>query len=95
MRALLAALLLFAAADADAVGQARCGSSERFGNSVVRVGDSERRVIEAAGRPDMERQLENRQGGAAGIRMDYYRRSQTIQIYIERGVVVDICRVRN
>ena len=50
-------------------GQARvqCGSSERFGSQLIRVGDSERRVMEVAGRPDLERPLETSQGGGAGL----------------------------
>ncbi len=80
-----------------AFGQARlnCSSSERFGTNLIRVGNSERRVFQAAGQPDLERQLTTPQGGSAGIRLDYYRNQETIQIYIESGVVVRICRIRD
>lgn len=72
-----------------------CGETHRFGQKLVRAGDSERRVIESAGRPDLVRQLENRRGGAAGYRMDYYERGQTVQIYVSGGVVTRICRIRD
>ena len=91
----LAFVLFLIVLSADAFGQARCGSSERFGNQLIRVGDSERRVIEVAGRPDMQRQLETRQGGAAGIRMDYYQSGRTIQIYVQGGQVTRICWIRD
>jgi len=72
-----------------------CHSSERFGNSVVAVGDSERKVIQAAGRPDRERRLETRRGGAAGYRLDYYKRGKTVQVYVQGGVVTRICVIRD
>jgi len=97
MRLLTLVFVLITGLIVAAPSQARvsCSDTQRFGQSLVRVGDSERKVIQAAGRPDLERQLENRQGGAAGYRMDYYTREQTIQIYISGGVVSRICRVRD
>lgn len=94
MRALViaAVLVLFSA---QALASASCNiRSERFGSALVRVGDSERRVIEVAGPPDLERRLETREGGGAGYRADYFAGRNTIQIYIQGGVVTRICRVR-
>ncbi len=74
--------------------EASCAlSSVRMGNALINVGDSERRVIQA--RPDREIQLETREGGAAGIRFDFYQRDQTVQIHVRSGRVIRICRVRN
>lgn len=68
-----------------------CYSSERFGNRLVKTGDSERKVIELE--PDREVQLENVFGAAAGYRYEFYKRDRTIQIYVRHGVVIRICRV--
>ena len=74
--------------------QASCAlSSVRMGNALINVGDSERRVVQAG--PDREVQLETREGGAAGIRFDFYQRDQTVQIHVRGGRVVRICRVRD
>ncbi len=72
----------------------RCGSSERFGGQLVRVGDSERRVLEVAGNPDAQRQLYNDEGAPAGYRLDYYRYQRTVQIYIRGGQVAQVCQIR-
>ncbi len=92
MKSLILVLAMLMATSALAVD---CGETQRFGQKLIRVGDSERRVIEAAGRPDSERRLENRYGGAAGYRMDYYQRGQTVQVYVQGGVVTRICRIRD
>lgn len=85
----VAAMLLFAApAPAQVL---HCYSSERFGTKLVKVGDSERSVIELD--PDREVAIENRFGAAAGFRFDFYKRGRTIQVYVESGVVTRICRV--
>lgn len=76
-------------ADAQSVN---CSSSERFGTSLVRVGDSERKVIEAD--PDRTVRLETERGGAAGYRHDFYKHGRTVQVYIQSGIVTRICRVR-
>lgn len=70
----------------------QCRSSERFDGALVRVGDSERRVIEAE--PDRVVQVETRQGGAAGYRLDFYKRGRTVQVYVRHGLVVRICSIR-
>lgn len=88
-------MILALALTAPIAAQVNCSDTHRFGQNLVRTGDSERRVIQSAGRPDMERQLETRQGGAAGYRMDYYQRGRTVQVYISGGVVVRICTVRD
>lgn len=68
-----------------------CYQSERFGQRLVKTGDSERTVIELE--PDREVRLETRFGGTAGYRYDFYKRDRTVQIYVRSGVVVRICRV--
>jgi hypothetical protein len=72
---------------------AQCGDTHRFGQSLVRTGDSERRVLELR-RPDREVRLETPAGGAAGYRLDFYERDSTVQIYIQSGMVTRICRLR-
>lgn len=84
----LVLLLVSAATNAQVLD---CYSSERFGTELLKVGDSERAVIEKE--PDREVQLETRFGGAAGYRYDFYKRNRTIQVYVRHGVVVRICRV--
>jgi len=68
-----------------------CYDSERFGTILIKVGDSERRVLKQE--PDREVRLENRFGAIAGWRYDFYKRGRTIQIYVRSGVVYRICRV--
>ncbi len=68
-----------------------CYQSERFGQRLVKTGDSERAVIELE--PDREVRLETKFGGTAGYRYDFYKRDRTIQVYVRSGVVVRICRV--
>jgi len=80
---------------APSIARINCSETERFGQHLVRAGDSERKVIQAAGQPDQQRRLENRRGAAAGFRFDYYQRGQTIQVYISAGIVTRICRVRD
>ncbi|MDT8408417.1 MAG: hypothetical protein RQ741_02340 [Wenzhouxiangellaceae bacterium] len=83
------ALVSTTTADAQSVS---CSSSERFGNVLVRVGDSERRVIEAG--PDRTVRLETAQGGAAGYRFDFYKTGRTVQVYAQAGIVTRVCRIR-
>jgi hypothetical protein len=72
--------------------QARCDlSSARLGNEVLKVGDSERKVMEHE--PDRSVRLENRYGGAAGIRYEFYLREKTVQIYVRGGRVFRVCHV--
>jgi hypothetical protein len=90
MRSMILILALVFAASA----WGSCGlSSARIGGNLVKVGDSDKRVVQA--RPDREVQLENSRGGAAGFRMDFYQRDKTIQIYVQGGRVVRICHVRD
>ncbi len=73
--------------------EASCSlSSARLSTGLVKVGDSDRRVIESE--PDRIVQLETRQGGAAGIRYEFYQRGQTLQIYVQAGRIKRVCRVR-
>ncbi|NDY94384.1 DUF2845 domain-containing protein [Wenzhouxiangella sp. C33] len=78
---------------ADSARSTDCGQSERFGSRLIMAGDSERRVIEAG--PDRTVRLETREGGAAGYRHDFYRRGVTIQVYVQAGRVVRVCRMRD
>lgn len=89
--ALLAvAFICFAAAPALASCEL---SSTRIGQELIRVGDSERRVIQM--RPDREVSLQTAQGGAAGFRFDFYQQRQTVQVYTAAGRVTRICHVRD
>lgn len=84
---LLFLTLLFAS-----VVQADCRlSSARLGNELIKVGDSERTVLRND--PDRTVQLENREGGAAGIRYDFYLRGKTIQVYVRGGRISRICHI--
>jgi hypothetical protein len=78
-----------------ALADKECSSEHRFGNSIVRVGDSERRVIQAAGQPDSRAQLQNGFGAGVGVRLDYYIRHMTVQIYVQGGTVSSVCRIRD
>lgn len=85
----LAVALIFAMAV-----EASCNlSSARLSAGLVKVGDSDRRVLDS--RPDRVVQLETRQGGAAGIRYDFHRQGQTLQIHVRAGRITRICRVRD
>lgn len=66
-------------------------SSARLGNNLIKVGDSDRKVLR--NEPDRTVQLENREGGAAGIRYDFYLRGKTIQIYVRGGRISRICHI--
>jgi hypothetical protein len=89
IRALLAALAFMLASTA----WSSCNlSSARIGNTLIKVGDAERRVIQIG--PDREVQLENEQGGAAGFRFDFYQRDVTVQVYVRSGRVTRICHLR-
>ena len=90
MRQLVSIMLLLASALANAQSL-HCYSSERFGTELIKVGDSERAVIEK--KPDREVRLETIFGGAAGYRYDFYKRNRTIQVYVRHGVIIRICRV--
>lgn len=64
-------------------------SSARLGHHLLKVGDPERRVLRQD--PDRTVQLENRQGGAVGVRYDFYVRGKTIQVYVRGGRISRIC----
>ena len=89
---LILAVLLPLAAPSAGDAQTRCFSSERFGNDLVRVGDSERKVIEAD--PDRTVRLETSEGGAAGYRHEFYKPDRTVQVYVSAGQVIRICSIR-
>ena len=87
--------IIFAAVMALSVAaEASCNlSSARLSAGLVKVGDSERRVIQSE--PDRVMQLETRKGGAAGIRYDFHQRGQTLQIYVRGGRITRVCRLRD
>ena len=88
LAAILFALILAAPVEAS------CNlSSVRLSAGLVKVGDTERRVIQS--QPDRTVRLETREGGAAGYRHDFYQRGQTIQVYVRAGQVTRVCRVRD
>jgi len=73
--------------------EASCSlSSVRLSAGLVKTGDSDRRVMQSD--PDRVVHLETRQGGAAGVRYDFFQRGQTLQIYVQAGRVTRVCRVR-
>lgn len=90
MRVLLLVIVLVLAP----VAEASCElSSARLGNVLLKIGDSERKVLRHE--PDRVVQLENRHGGAAGLRYDFYLRQKTIQVYVRGGKISRICHVND
>lgn len=76
------------------VVQADCElSSARLGNALIKVGDAERKVLRND--PDRTVQLERREGGAAGIRYDFYLRGKTLQVYVRNGRISRICHLKD
>lgn len=87
-------LLLFLALSLASAAHANCDlSSARLGNKLLKVDDSERRVLEQ--QPDRIVRLENRRGGSAGIRYDFYLRGKTIQVYVRGGRISRICHLND
>jgi len=85
---LVAALILAPAANAS------CElSSARISGSLVKVGDSERKVLDQD--PHRVVQLENRRGAASGIRYDFHLRGKTVQVYVRAGRITRICHIRD
>lgn len=73
------------------VAVASCSlSSVRIGQQLIKTGDADRRVLDAA--PDRTVRLESREGGAAGYRYEFHERQRTIHIYARGGRVTQICR---
>jgi len=90
MRALLLVFTLLLASATHASCEL---SSARLGHQLIKVGDSERKVLEQE--PDRTIQLENHRGGAAGIRYDFYVRGKTIQAYVRGGRISKICHIKD
>jgi hypothetical protein len=87
-------ITLIAALAVSVAAHATCNlSSVRLDDGLVKVGDSERRVIQSE--PDRVVQLENRRGGAAGIRYDFYLRGLTVQVTVRAGRIMRVCRLRD
>ena len=63
-------------------------SGFRLSAGMVKVGDSERRVIET--KPDRVMQLDNRYSDAAGIRYDSHRRNQTVQVPVKAARITRV-----
>lgn len=66
-------------------------SAARLGNQLLKVGDSERKVLEHE--PDRTIQLQNRYGAATGIRYDFHLRDKTVQVYVRGGRISRICHI--
>ncbi|TVR95554.1 MAG: DUF2845 domain-containing protein [Wenzhouxiangellaceae bacterium] len=95
MYRLLFSILILGSASSVAFSQStNCSSSHRFGGTLLKVGDGERRALDRR-TPDRRVQLQTPEGGAAGYRLDFDEPGQTVQVYIQGGVVVRICRVRS
>jgi hypothetical protein len=91
---MLRGLLLLAALLVAAPAYSSCElSSARVNNTLVKVGDSDRRVLSAA--PDRTVRLTTSAGGSAGTRYDFYQRGVTVQIYVAAGRVTRVCRIRD
>jgi hypothetical protein len=87
-------IVLAAALALSVAAHAICSlSSVQLDAGLVKVGDSDRRVLESE--PDRVVQLENRRGGAAGIRNDFYLRGQTVQVTVRAAQITRVCRLRN
>ena len=87
-------IILAAVMALSVAAEASCNlSSARLSAGLVKVGDSDQRVVRS--NPDRVVQLETREGGAAGIRYDFHLRGQTLQIYVRAGRVVRVCRLRD
>lgn len=67
--------------------------SARIDGQMIAVGDSAREAFELG--PDREWNLENDYGGAAGLRLDFYERGKTVEVYIKAGKVTKICHRRD
>lgn len=61
-----------------------------IGRDMIKIGDSARKAFELE--PDREWRLETEQGGSAGLRLDFYQRDKTIEVYVRGGTVTRICR---
>lgn len=68
-------------------------SAARLGNQLLKVGDSERKVLEHE--PDRTIRLQNRYGAAAGIRYDFHLRNKTVQVYVRGGRISRICHIND
>lgn len=90
MRVILLVLTLLLAT----VAHASCElSSARLGNKLLKIGDSERRVLESE--PDRRVRLVNRRGATTGNRYDFYLRDKTIQIYVRGGLISRVCHIND
>lgn len=68
-------------------------SSARLGNALIKVGDSERAVVDLS--PDRRVRLENRFGAAAGVRYEFHRRGKTVEVFVRGGRIVRICHIND
>ena len=65
-----------------------------FGSRVVSVGDPVGHVMEIAGKPDRDIEIQNDKGAAIGERFEYYREGKTILVTITSGRVVKLEELR-
>lgn len=78
LRTILAIALLAASILVHAQGEIR---SFRHDGQLIQLGDSRADVFTTLGKPDARLQLENREGGAAGQRWEYYEIGSGYQKY--------------
>ena len=93
LRNLATALILTLASTVSAAQSTVPNPHIRWGNALLRVGDSEGRVMQVTKRPpDRIVQLENRFGGAVGERWVYYDQNganpRTVSFVLSGGKVV-------
>jgi len=93
-KAIVACLVLIAWSCAGPALAQHCSQSHRLGRQLIKVGDAEQRLFKHRS-PDRTVALETKHGGAAGYRLDYFERDQTVQFYVQSGMVQRICRLRH
>ncbi|MEN8720458.1 MAG: hypothetical protein ABF296_09380 [Oceanococcaceae bacterium] len=92
----LATAAFFAPAIA-AAGEPQCTGSLRVGSKLLRPGDDATRAWDLLGKPDRVVDLTNRFGVVLAHRWHWRRggyNARTIRATIERGQVVEICRIK-
>lgn len=65
----------------------------RFGSQVVSVGDSEGKLMQVAGKPDIKTPIESRAGGLSGYRLEYVQKGKSVQIEIVNGRITSITQI--
>lgn len=86
MRSIFMALLL-------AAGVAHAAEGWRVDGRLIRIGDSQAKVLQVAGKPDMRNRIESREGGTIGNRWYYVidgYNSKTVIITFRGGRISEI-----